>query len=165
MPPEERLGEQMQRVRQFVLSTYQRQGLHDVWLVAPRFVSTMRQDVAAHQLLPVPVTPSANPADRDLLIEPSVGRAIERLAQVWVESVCVEAFWSARRAEYAARAIHMEVSRQELAKRTRLVRHEFFKTLHERVDVLVRETCVVQRHAARRAAAQRARAQELAGVR
>ena len=85
----------------------------------------------------------------DLVIEPSVERVVELLASMWVEAVCLETLWSARRAEFAARALHVEVSRQELGKRARRVRHEFFKTLHERVDVLVRETCVVQRRLGR----------------
>ena len=77
LPPEERVVEQMQRVRHFILTTYRRQGLKDVWLVAPRFLSATRQDVAAHQLLPVPVQLAADTADRDFVIEPSLARVVE----------------------------------------------------------------------------------------
>ena len=130
---------------------FQREGFRDAWLVAPRFLSTIRQDVMVQQLLPLPV-----PQERtmqqltDLVIEPSMAALLQQVASIWLRSVCVEAFWSARRADCAARALHIEAARQELAKRTRRIQYEFFKTLHERLDVMVRETCVVQRHAARR---------------
>ncbi len=164
IPPEERVVEQMQRVTQFLLTQYTQRALKDAWLVAPRFLSVTRQDVVSYQLLPLPApTPKrlvwgpAPPATDlvegvDVVVEPSTARLVEQLAETWLQSVCVEAFWSARRAEFAARALHIEASRQELARRSRTIRHEFFKTLHERVDVLVRETCVVQRHAADRTA-------------
>ena len=153
IPPEERAVEQMQRVTQFLLNRYTKQGLKDAWLIAPQCLSATRQDVAAYQLLPLPAPRTTELVEGvDVVVEPSVARVVEQLTEAWLESVCVEAFWSARRAELAARALHVEASRQELARRSRTVRHEFFKTLHERVDVLVRETCVVQRHVANRAA-------------
>ena len=104
---------------------------------------------AAHAAAPGPAVPGET---RPLLAEPALSRVIEQAARCWVETVCAEAFWSARRAEFAARALHVEASRQELNRRSKSVRHEFFKSVHERVDVLVRETCVVQRQVARRSA-------------
>lgn len=149
IPPEERTQEQFQRLTQFVLTTYRQQSLREVWLVAARFLSATRQEVASYPLLPLPFGPDARIDDpRELITEPSVERVIEQLAAVWVQTACLEAFWSSRRAEYAARAMHVEASRQELAKHGRRVRHEYFKTMHERVDVLVRESCVVQRFVA-----------------
>jgi F0F1-type ATP synthase gamma subunit len=149
IPADDEVEPHMRRVSQFVLGQFQRTSLEAAWMVAARFLSPTRQDVIARQLLPVPV-PSSDPGvSRDLILEPSLPRLIERLASAWVEAVCAESFWSARRAEFAARALHVEASRQELARRARAVRHEFFKTIHERVDVLVRETSVVQRHMAR----------------
>ena len=150
LPPEELADEQMRRVGQFVMASYRQADLRDAWLVAPRFVSATHQEVAATQLLPIPAGASRGHAvSRELIIEPSLDRVLEQLALLWTEAVCVEAFWSARCAEFAARALHVEVSRQELSKRARVLHHEFFKALHERVDLLVRETCVVQRYAAK----------------
>ena len=149
IPPEGRIDEQMVRIRQFVVTQYRAQRLKDVWLIAPRYVSTTHQDIVAEQLLPLPAGVS-RADDTRLVIEPSVHRVVERLTEAWVEVVCRERLWSCRRAECAARALHIEVSRQELNRRARVVRHAFFKTMHERLDEMVRETCVVQRHAARR---------------
>lgn len=149
LPPDEEAEGQMQRLGRFVLDQYQRGALKDVWVVAARFLSTTRQDVVAFQMLPLPIRQGTDAMRvTEVVLEPSVARIIDVLAAMWVGAVCVETFWSARRAELAARALHVEVSRQELAKRARLVHREFFKTMHERVDVLVRETCGVQRRLA-----------------
>ena len=145
MPSEEDAERQMQRLARAVLTQFIRERLHDVWLVAPHFLSATRQTVIAHQLLPLPLGKPAGVVLSDLVVEPSVSRVVEALAALWVESVCLESLWSARRAEFAARAMHMEGSRQELAKHRKQLRYEFFKQLHGRVDVMVRETCVVQR--------------------
>jgi len=151
MPPEHLADAQMQRIAQVVVARYTEEALREAWLVAPRFISTARQEVGALRLLPLPVGgASAAPAAGELVLEPSLDRVLERLARAWTEAACVDAFRSARCAELAARALHIEVSRRELAKRSRMLRHELFKTLHERLDVMVRETCVVQRHLARR---------------
>jgi len=160
VPPDERTVEQMQRVADYVMTEYGRGGLSQVLLVAPAFVSATRQDVVVHQLLPLPVPQAtALPNEtRPLLAEPVLSRVVEQVARCWVETVLAEAFWSARRAEFAARALHVEASRQELNRRSKTVRHEFFKSVHERVDVLVRETCVVQRQVSRRARQQAAAA-------
>lgn len=150
LPKEEEAEPAWQRISADILSQFTREGLKEAWLLAPRFLSMTRQDVAVHQLLPLPVSETVRETDeREHLFEPSLDRVVNRLAAAWVHGCCVEAFWSARRAEFAARAHHVEDARQGLAKRTKAVRHEFFKILHERVDVLVRETCLVQRRLVR----------------
>ena len=132
---------------QTIIGDYTRARLQGAWLVAARYQSPTRQDVLVQPLLPLPLaasTPEGSPRDR--VIEPSVHRVVIGLASCWVEAVCVEAFYSARRAELAARALHIEFSRQELGKQTRRLRYEWFKSLHQRVDEMVRETCRHVRH-------------------
>jgi len=152
-PSEDQVETQMRRLSQVLLRQFAQEVLRDVWLVAPRFISTTRQDAVAHQLLPLP-WPRASERMDELVLEPSAPLVVEQLAALWVECVCVESFWSSRRAEFAARALQMESSRQELAKQSVRLRYAFFKALHERVDVMVRETSVVQRLAARHLAGQ-----------
>jgi|GEM_PF-2231322 len=158
LPSDAEVAPLMQRVSDVVLAQYAREDLQEVWLVAPRFLSAARQDVVTQRLLPLPVR---QPEDRggvsDLVIEPSVHRVVNQLASLWIEHRCTETLWSARCAEYAARALHVESSRDELSKWTKELRYAFFKSLHERVDVLVRETCVVHQQVARRLAQQRLR--------
>lgn len=163
MPPEDDADRQIHRLADAVLDEFQRQALSDVWLIAPRFLSTMRQDVMVQQLLPLPAPrPLAAQAglalaphaeEPDVVLEPSLAAVLQQVASVWVRSVCAEALWSAYRADCAARALHIEDARQELAKQGRRIRYEGFKALHERLDVMVRESCVVRQHAARRALA------------
>ena len=150
-PPDDEAELTMQHLGHAILVQYIREALRDVWVVAPRFLSTVRQDVVCHQVLPLPIQrPNAVEELTGLVVEPSIGRAVHVLARMWLEHVCVETFWSARRAEYASRTLQVEVSRQELAKRAKGFRLSFFKTLHERINVLVQETSVVQRAVARR---------------
>ena len=155
MPSEADVSDAMQRLRHAVLTQYTRDGLQQVLLVAPRFISTTHQEVGVSQLLPLPLPQAAAPTTTQdvLVVEPSLGPVLHAVAAMWVEHVCIESFWSTRRAECAARALHVEFSRQELAKQTQQLRHEFFKALHEQVDVEVRETCVIQRVVAHRMAA------------
>ena len=156
MPSDEETEPKLQRLANAILGAFTREQLRDAWLIAPHFLSAARWTVVAHQLLPLP---SGRPADhtlQELVIEPSVTRVVETLAALWVECLCLESWWSARRAEFAARALHMESSRQELAKHRKQLRYEFFKQVHGRVDVMVRETCVVQRLSAARSCARTA---------
>jgi F0F1-type ATP synthase gamma subunit len=145
MPREEEAPARLRRLSQAVLAQYEREGLRDALLVAPRFVSRTRQEIAAVPLLPLALPAPAASGARETVFEPSVEAVVRTAAAVWLEAVCVERYWSARRAEFAARALQMESSRQELGQQTRRLRHQFFKTMHKRVDVMVRETCVVQR--------------------
>ncbi len=154
LPDEEEAPRLMAQLSERILETYRQRRWKRVWLFAPRFLSAVRQDVVSYQLLPLPVP---MPADgiglrQELVIEPSALRVLDAVATAWIEQVCMEAFWSSRRAEVAARALHVDASRQEIAKQAKRLRHEWFKGLHEQVDVDVRETCVAQRHVARRKA-------------
>lgn len=144
MPPEERADEQLARVQQFIFNQYRALHLKDVWVIAPKYISMTHQIVFAQQLLPLPVD-EKRLLDKQVVIEPALTPVIERLAQAWVTAVLSDSFWPARRAECAARAMHVEASRQELSRYNRRVRYALFKAQHERVDVMVRETCVVQR--------------------
>ena len=156
MPSDEEAEGQLKRLANAILAAFTREQLRDAWLIAPHFLSAARQTVVAHQLLPLPCGQPVDQALQELVIEPSVTDVVETLAALWVEYLCLESWWSARRAEFAARALHMESSRQELAKHRKQLRYEFFKQVHGRVDVMVRETCVVQRLSAARASRQTA---------
>ena len=150
-PTDDEASSQMQQLRDAILEAYIRDGLHDVWLIAPRFLSATRQDVVVRPLLPLPLRArtASSITMQELVLEPSLDRIVKAIASMWVHTVCLETWWSARRAEYAARALQVEISRQELGKQTQRIRYESFKAMHERVDVLVRETCVVRQHVTR----------------
>ncbi len=125
-------------------------------LVAARYVSRSRQEIAVYPLLPLPMDAIGSaPRPQEILLEPSLDAVIQSLAVAWIASTGLEAQASARRAEHAARILHMERARDELTGQARSLRHHLFKTMHTKIDVMVRETCVVHRLAEvrRRAAA------------
>jgi len=154
IPSDEESAATMQRVGDMILARYRREALRDVWLIAPRFLSMARQDIVRQRLLPLPLEETQRvEREDDVILEPSLDEVMAQLERLWVVETCVEAFWSARRAEWAARALHVEASRQELTKHAQVVHHEFCKTRHERVDALVRETCLAQQLFRTRAAA------------
>ena len=130
-------------VSQRVVRQMLRDGLRTAWVVFPQFVSKTSQVATAKQLIPLRI--NANQALEDLVIEPSVERVVERLIQLWVWYSLIEAFWSSRLAELAARALHLEEAIDELNQRAKRAHREFFKVMHERADVMVRETCLVKR--------------------
>lgn len=150
-PTEATAAADLRRLAQALRTYYlQHEAVQDMWLIAARHISATRQTVQAYPLLPLPAAEAPQWRDeRPYVIEPSLDQALMALADFWLEAVLIEAYWSARRAELAARALHVEASRQELQRYRARVRHEFFKTAHERVDRMVRETCIVQRHAGR----------------
>ena len=156
LPSDEDAAAKWQRLGDIVLSDFERGATTEAVLVAPRYVSRSRQEVAVYPLLPLPVEMLGSaPRQRDILLEPSLDAVVRRLAVAWMAATGLEAQAAARRAEHAARILHMERARDELAGHTKTVHYQLFKTMHTRVDVMVRETCVVQRLAQvrRRAAA------------
>lgn len=115
-------------------------------LVAARYISRTRQEIAVYPLLPLPSDAIGSaPRPQEILLEPSLDAVIRSLAVAWIAATGLEAQASARRAEHAARILHMERARDELTGQARSLRHHLFKTMHTKVDVMVRETCVVHR--------------------
>lgn len=150
MPDAEASGALVRELAATVVARYLHAGWRDVWVAAPRYYSPTRQGIWAERLLPLPMhRTSAAPADEAVTLEPSVDRALAASAAVWVAAVLSECLWSGRRAECAARALHLDSARQELSKHNVALRLERFKAMHERLDVMVRETSVVQRQLAR----------------
>ena len=143
-PSDDQADIQMRRVARALLARYTQATVREAWLVTSRFVSATHQEAVAYPLLPLPLGRGVGRlTDPELIIEPSVQQVVREVASLWVEAVCVEAFWSARRAECSARTLHMELSCQALTKQLRLIRYELYKAMHERVDVAVRESCLV----------------------
>ena len=120
-----------------------RQPAESAWLIYPEFVTMTLQRPKAVQVLPWPAPASSAPDE--LLVEPSVDGAVEELGRLWLTHHLIEAMMAGHVAELAARAMHLESSREELGHRLRRVRREQFKLRHERVDVMVRELRAVRK--------------------
>lgn len=146
LPTEEEAPQTWGRLAEILVEEHERGSSAEAVLIAPRYVSRSRQEIAVSQLLPLPAEAIGSaPRQHDILMEPSLEAVIRHMALAWVTAIGVEAQASSRRAEHAARILHMERARDELAGHTKTLRHQLFKTLHTKVDVMVRETCVVQR--------------------
>lgn len=140
----------VRELAEVLVMRFMREGWRDVWIAAPRYYSATRQGIWAERILPLPMhRVRIAHTDEAVTLEPSRDRALAASARQWVAAVLRECLWSARRAEYAARALHIDAAQQELTKHASTLRHERFKAVHERLDVMVRETCVVQRQLSR----------------
>lgn len=139
------------RLAEVLLDEYRRGATGEALLIASRYVSRSRQETAVYPLLPLPAEGIGSALElRQIILEPSLDPVVEHLALTWITATGLEAQAGSRRAEHAARILHMERARDELASHARSLRYEMFKTMHARVDVMVRETCVAQRLAERR---------------
>ena len=158
-PSDDTAETKWRRLAEILLDEYRRGVMTEAVLVAPRYLSRTRQEPAVYPLLPLPAEGlgSALRPGESLIVEPSLDQVVEALALMWMTASGLEAQALAHRAEHAARILHMERARDELATSAKQLRYDLFKTMHTRVDVMVRETCVVQRLAeARRRAAKAA---------
>lgn len=77
--------------------------------------------------------------DRDPLMESSADGIIEYLAEAIVEQKLTELLEDSKLAEYAARAVHLEKSGQELVEKQKQLKGQYQHALHELIDKNTRE--------------------------
>ncbi|MFC1452760.1 F0F1 ATP synthase subunit gamma, partial [Verrucomicrobiota bacterium] len=77
---------------------------------------------------------------RSVIVESSVDRTAEYLAEMWVTSKLYEIFEDSKLAEFSARAMHLEGSLQKLEKEQKKLKHMWFKSAHEKIDKGMRES-------------------------
>jgi F-type H+-transporting ATPase subunit gamma len=128
-----------------LLQQMQQAPVSQVWVVYSRFDTMTHQAPIAQQLLPLPahattaVGGAAATVPEDLIMEPSLPRALEQLMSIWLRAWLEEAWWRNRQAELAARVLHLETARDDLTTQTTTLRRTFFKAMHERLDTMTRE--------------------------
>ena len=120
-----------------------RQPAESTWLIYPEWITMTVQHPTVVRVLPWPSPTTASPDE--LLVEPTIPDAVEELGRLWLTHHLIEAMAASHVAELAARAMHLEASRDELGQQLRQVHREKFKLMHERVDVMVRELRAVRR--------------------
>ena len=74
-----------------------------------------------------------------LLMESSTASVLEYLVWIWLGQKLFEAFGMSRLAELAARAVHLEMSSQELQRRKGKQLRRYFRERHEVIDRGMRE--------------------------
>jgi len=112
----------------------------------PRPVSFMVQQVKVIEILPIAgETPSAPRNDGgSLIIESPMEGIIEYLAEGLVLQKLMEVLEDSKLSEFAARAIHLEESGQELAEKKKYLKFQYFRSHHEIIDKTTRELFAAQ---------------------
>ena len=137
-------------IRDYVFGEFRRKAGR-VIVVHPVFVSLMVQKIVVWEAFPYkPVAPRTAGAWRlDDPIEPSPVRGAEGAAELWFGARLLEAFWTSKLAEYAARIMHLEESSQGLKDKERVLMTEYFRQVHASRDKIIREI-TASRQASRR---------------
>lgn len=75
-----------------------------------------------------------------VIVESSFYDMVEYLSGVWVASMLYQVFEDSKLAEYSARAMHLEGSKQKLDKDHKKIKHMASKASHEAIDKGMRES-------------------------
>ena len=105
-------------------------------------ISFMVQRVEVIDILPLAQrgVPSEKTGDKEeLIIESPLDAIIDYLAGELVRQRLIDVLEESKLSEFAARAIHLEGSLQELAEKQKKVRSQYFKAYHEMIDKSTRE--------------------------
>ncbi|MBI3324643.1 MAG: F0F1 ATP synthase subunit gamma [Candidatus Omnitrophica bacterium] len=110
-----------------------------VAVVFPKPVSFSVQEVTTEVLLPCSSWVPEGRLSPDTIWESSMEEIVEYVVAHWIAHRLDETFALSRLAELAARAVHLENSYQELMRRGKKLRHEYFRARHEVIDRSMRE--------------------------
>lgn len=107
-------------------------------------ISFMSQEVKNINILPIEglIKESIVPrkGERHGIVESSLEHIIEYLVESWMFYELVEILEDGKLAEYSARTIQLERSHQELTRRRRQIKFQYFKVHHNQIDKSMRET-------------------------
>lgn len=137
--PTELLG-----VKNHIVKGYSKRKFGCVEIVYPESTNIGSWKVASTELLPFVSMPPA-PDTRSLIdpelliIEPSIDSVAEGLANLWLDVVLYNIFWSSKFSEFGARLMHLEGSEQELVRMKQQLSLQYFKHVHALADRTIRE--------------------------
>ncbi|MFA5143638.1 MAG: FoF1 ATP synthase subunit gamma [Candidatus Omnitrophota bacterium] len=114
-----------------------------VSIVYPKPISFVLQRVEAARIIPFPVISQTSREKsegfQELIIESPLDGIIEYLACEQVRQKLIDILEESKLSEFAARAMHLENSSQELAEKTKKIKLQYFKAHHEMIDKSTRE--------------------------
>ncbi|MCM8812134.1 MAG: F0F1 ATP synthase subunit gamma [Candidatus Omnitrophica bacterium] len=116
-------------------------------VVYPKPVSFSHQEITAEVLMPCTawIQPKEDPVNRAAIIwESSQNDLVDYVGREWISHRLEQIFALSRLAEFAARAIHLEGSYQELLRRGKTLKHQYFRSRHEVIDRSMREIYAAQ---------------------
>lgn len=132
----------VERLRDHLTAQYLSLALGRIIMFYPRFVSFVQQETASFRLLPYqpPLSPAGEGRAAEVILEPSAAQIIEYLVGLLLASEIEEMFWLSRRAELAARIMHLEATGRKLVEMKNKLRLQYFRVKHEVTDTSIRET-------------------------
>jgi ATP synthase F1 gamma subunit len=108
----------------------------------PKPISFMVQKVESEEIFPLTAVFSREGGSRpgrSVIMESPVEGIIKYLAEEFIEQKLVELLEDSKLSEFAARAIHLEKSGQELVDKKKELRAHYFRAYHEFIDKNTRE--------------------------
>lgn len=135
--------ESAQRLKNFIMEEGHAGKFRRLVLFYPKPLSFMVQRVEELKLLPCTKLfeekPEAIKHKTAPIVESSIDDIVEYLVETWITQKLFEAFEDSKLAEFSARTVHLEESYQILQERGRGIEHQYFRSLHEMVDVGMRD--------------------------
>lgn len=108
----------------------------------PEPVSFLHQKVEALDIFPLTALAAQGKrtgADLHPILESSVEAMIEYLAEAFIEHKLIEIFEDSKLSEFAARAVHLEKSGQDLVDQKGQLKQRYLHAVHELIDQNTRE--------------------------
>jgi len=115
-----------------------------VFISYPRPISFMVQSVEAMKVLPIKITSgtshhSNDRADKDVIIESPLEGIVEYMVEEKILKLLIDLLEDSKLSEFAARAIHLERSNQQLVEEKKGLKLKYFRARHEAIDKNTRE--------------------------
>jgi F0F1-type ATP synthase gamma subunit len=113
-----------------------------VGIFYPNPVSFLIQKVEAIEIFPLTAFFSQEVktgTDFDTILESPEEGIIEYISEAFIEHKLIELFEDSKLAEFAARAVHLERSGQELEDKKKQLQRRYFRVAHEIIDKNTRE--------------------------
>lgn len=112
-----------------------------VFISYPKSISFMVQDVEAVKVLPAKITshPSNDNSGEEIIIESPLEGIVEYMVEEKILQLFIEILEDSKLSEFAARAIHLERSNQQLVEQKKSLNLRYLRTRHEAIDKNTRE--------------------------
>jgi len=112
-----------------------------VFISYPKPVSFMVQSVEAVKVLPAKITshPSNDSPSEEIIIESPLEGIVEYMVEEKILQLFIEILEDSKLSEFAARAIHLERSNQQLVEEKKNLNLRYLRTRHEAIDKNTRE--------------------------
>ena len=129
---------------EYIISGVKEARFGKVSIVYPKPVSFVLQRVEITKMIPFFDAPPSGAEKKpegfqELIIESGLNDIIDYIAWELVRQKIIDVLEESKLSEFAARAMHLESSSQQLAEKTKKIKLQYFKAYHESIDKSTRE--------------------------